>query len=74
MSDQNNTSIGVREGIPIQVNIGCTNFVFLLPFDLWTSYLFRILFLKGCGRLFWESPSSLQGFLMGYNKERKLQN
>jgi len=28
-------------------------FCYLLPFDLWTSYLARILFLKGCGSLFW---------------------
>jgi hypothetical protein len=27
-------------------------FCYLLPFDLWTSYLARILFLKGCGSLF----------------------
>jgi hypothetical protein len=33
-------------------------FCYLLSFDLWTSYLARILFLKGCGSLFWESPSS----------------
>jgi hypothetical protein len=33
-------------------------FCYLLPFDLWTSYLPRILFLKGCGSLFWESPNS----------------
>jgi len=26
-------------------------FCYLLPFDLWTSYLARILFLKGCGNL-----------------------
>jgi hypothetical protein len=32
-------------------------FCYLLPFDLWTSYLGRILFLKRCGSLFWESPS-----------------
>jgi hypothetical protein len=25
---------------------------------LWTSYLARILFLKGCGSLFWESSNS----------------
>jgi hypothetical protein len=31
-------------------------FCYLLPFDLWTSYLATILFLKGCGSLFWESP------------------
>jgi hypothetical protein len=35
---------------------------YLLPFDLWTSYLARILFLKGCGSLFWESPSSTKIF------------
>jgi hypothetical protein len=28
-------------------------FYYLLPFDLWTSYLAKILFLKGCGSLFW---------------------
>jgi hypothetical protein len=33
-------------------------FCYLLPFDLWISYLARILFLKGCGSLFWESPNS----------------
>ena len=27
-------------------------FCYLLPFDLWTSYLARIIFLKGCGSLF----------------------
>jgi hypothetical protein len=27
-------------------------FCYLLPFDLWTSYLARILLLKGCGSLF----------------------
>jgi hypothetical protein len=31
-------------------------------FDLWTSYLSRILFQKGCGVLFWESPSSTRIF------------
>jgi len=35
---------------------------YLLPFDLWTSYLARILFLKGCDNLFWESPSSTKIF------------
>ena len=30
-------------------------FCYLLSFDLWTFYLARILFLKGCGSLFWES-------------------
>ena len=38
------------------------DFCYLLPFDLWISYLARILFLKGCGRLFWESPSSTRIF------------
>jgi len=33
-------------------------FCYLLPFDLWTSYLARILFLKGWSNLFWESPNS----------------
>jgi hypothetical protein len=33
-------------------------FCYLLPFDLWTSYLARILFLKGCGSLFWKFPIS----------------
>jgi len=33
------------------------NFCYLLPFGLWASYLTRILFLKGCDNLFWESPN-----------------
>ena len=37
-------------------------FCYLLPFDLWTFYLARILFLKGCGSLFWESPNSTKIF------------
>jgi hypothetical protein len=37
-------------------------FCYLLPFDLWTSYLARILFLKGCGSLFWESLNSTKIF------------
>ena len=37
-------------------------FCYLLPFDLWTSYLAMILFLKGCGSLFWESPNSIKIF------------
>jgi hypothetical protein len=37
-------------------------FCYLLPFDLWTSYLARILFLKGCDSLFWESPNSTKIF------------
>jgi hypothetical protein len=37
-------------------------FCYLLPFDLWTSYLARILFLQGYDSLFWESPSSTRIF------------
>ena len=37
-------------------------FCYLLPFDLWTSYLARILFLKGCGSLFWKSTNSTKIF------------
>jgi hypothetical protein len=37
-------------------------FCYLLPFDLWTSYLARIIFLKGCGSLFWESLISTKIF------------
>ena len=37
-------------------------FCYLLSFDLWTSYLARILFLKGCDNLFWESPNSKKIF------------
>jgi len=50
-------SIGVWK-----VNRGHTNFVIYFLFDLWTSYLVRILFLKGCGSLFWESPNSTKIF------------
>jgi len=32
-------------------------FYYLLSFDLWTSYLVRILFLKGYGSLFWKSTN-----------------
>ena len=32
-------------------------FFYLLPFDLWTFYLARILFLQGCGSLFQEFSS-----------------
>jgi hypothetical protein len=35
---------------------------YLLSFDLWTSYLTRIFFLKGCGSLFWEFSSSIRIF------------
>jgi len=41
-------------------------FCYLLPFDLWTSNLARILFLKGCGSLF-GNLLSLQRSLMGCN-------
>jgi len=37
-------------------------FCYLLPFDLWTSYLASILFLKGCGSLFWKSTNSTKIF------------
>ena len=37
-------------------------FYYLLPFDLWTSYLVRILFLQGCGSCFWEFSSSTRIF------------
>jgi hypothetical protein len=37
-------------------------FCYLLPFDLWTSYLARILFLKGCGSIFWKSTNSTKIF------------
>jgi hypothetical protein len=37
-------------------------FCYLLPFDLWTSYLARILFLKVCGSLFWESTNNTKIF------------
>jgi hypothetical protein len=37
-------------------------FCYLLSFDLWTSYLARIIFLKGCGSLFWESLISTKIF------------
>jgi hypothetical protein len=41
---------------------GLYEFCYLLPFDLWTSYLARILFLKGCGSLFWKSTTSTKIF------------
>jgi hypothetical protein len=37
-------------------------FFYLLPFDLLTSYLVRILFLQGCGSWFWKFPSSTRIF------------
>jgi len=37
-------------------------FCYLLPFDLWTSYLARIIFLQGYGSLFWEFPHSTRIF------------
>jgi len=37
-------------------------FCYLLLFDLWTSYLASILFLKGCGSLFWKSTNSTKIF------------
>jgi hypothetical protein len=46
-------------------NIGSNElyeFCYLLPFDLWTFYLARILFLQECGSLFWEFSSSTRIF------------
>jgi hypothetical protein len=37
-------------------------FCYLFPFDLWTFYLARILFLQGYDNLFWESSSSTRIF------------
>jgi len=37
-------------------------FCYLLSFDLWTSYLVKILFLNGCDGFFWESPNSWRIF------------
>jgi hypothetical protein len=37
-------------------------FCYLFPFDLWTSYLARILFLKEYGSLFWKSTNSTKIF------------
>jgi len=37
-------------------------FCYLLPFDLWTSYLAMIIFLKRCGSLFWKSTNSIKIF------------
>jgi hypothetical protein len=37
-------------------------FCYLLSFDLWTSYLVRILFLQVCGSWFWEFSSSTRIF------------
>jgi len=37
-------------------------FCYLLPFDLWTFYLARILFLKECDSLFWKSTNSTKIF------------
>jgi hypothetical protein len=37
-------------------------FCYLLPFDLWTSYLAKILFLKRCDSFFWESSNSTKIF------------
>jgi hypothetical protein len=55
-------SIGVREGSANTGQQRLYEFCYLLPFNLWASYLARILFLKGCGSLFWESPSSKKIF------------
>jgi hypothetical protein len=39
-------------------------FFYLFTFDLWTSYLARIIFLNGYGSLFCESPNSIKIFNM----------
>jgi len=52
---QSNRSLGRHRNMGQQ---WLYEFCYLPPFDLWTSYLSRILFLKGCGSLFWESPNS----------------
>jgi len=41
---------------------GMYKFCYLLRFVLWTSFLARILFLKGCGSLFWKSTNSTKIF------------
>jgi hypothetical protein len=46
-------------GINFQVNQSSER---TYNFDPWTSYLARILFLKGCDSLFWEFPSSTRIF------------
>jgi len=37
-------------------------FCYLLLFYLWTFYLAKIIFLRGCDSLFWESSSSTRIF------------
>jgi hypothetical protein len=58
-------NIQVNQSLERHHNMGqqrLYGFCYLLPFDLWTSYLARILFLKGCGSLFWEYPNSARIF------------
>jgi hypothetical protein len=50
------------ENIPQYWSTEAVWIFFLIPFDLWTSYLARIVILKGCGSLFWKSPSSTKIF------------
>jgi hypothetical protein len=54
-SSQSNFSKALKHGSTKAVRI-------LLFFDLWTSYLARIFFLKGCDSLFWKSPTSIKIF------------
>jgi hypothetical protein len=60
--------VGVRfkvnqslEGLAIGQN-SLYEFCYLLPFDLWTFYLARILFLQECGSLFWDFSISTRIF------------
>ena len=54
--------IGVQKRLAIEVKKWLYVFCYLLSFDLWTFYLVRILFLKGCGSLFWKFSSSTRIF------------
>jgi len=44
--------------VGLKYQVTRAEFCYLLPFDLWSSYLARILFLKGCGSLFLKSLNS----------------
>ena len=67
------SEVFVYVGVNFQVNacLGKTcdigqnrlyEFRYLLPFDSWTSYLAKIIFLQGSGSLFWEFPSCTRIF------------
>jgi hypothetical protein len=56
---QGNRSLGRHRNMGHQ---SLYEFCYLLHFDLLTTYLARIIFLKGCGSLFWESPISTKIF------------